>query len=59
MVFFPEGKLGKLRVQVRKQVDTSLCEAEDTPKYVAHVLGGAVSKKYRRLPRTEVTDIFE
>ena len=25
-----------------------LCETTDTPKYVAHVLGGAVSKKYRR-----------
>ena len=27
----------------------------DTPKYVAHV-GGAVSKRYRRLPRTEIND---
>ena len=23
------------------------CEVEDTPKYVAHIFGGAVSKKYR------------
>ena len=31
----------------------------DTPKYVAHVLGGAVSKKCRRLPRTEITDTLQ
>ena len=32
------------------------CEVEDTPKYVAHVTGGAMSTKYRHLPRTEMTD---
>ena len=28
----------------------------DTSKYVVDVLGGAVSKAYRRLPRAETTD---
>ena len=28
----------------------------DTPKYVAHVLGRVISKKYRYLPKKEITD---
>ena len=32
------------------------CEVEETPTYVAHVTGGAISTKYRHLPRTEITD---
>ena len=32
----------------RKQVDTSCVKQSDIPKYVVHVLGGAVSKKYRQ-----------
>ena len=31
----------------RKQVDTSCVKQPDKSKYVAHVSGGAVSKKYR------------
>ena len=31
---------------------------EDTPKYVVHVLGGAVSNKHRLVSRTETTDTF-
>ena len=32
----------------RKQVGTSCVQQSNTPKYAAHILGGAVSKKYKR-----------